>query len=296
MKHLVTLAEWSRTEVGDVLQLAARIKSDPGSWRTALAGKVLAMIFQKPSTRTRVSFEVGMLQLGGHGLYLSSNDLQLGRGETVPDTAKVLSRYVDGIMARVYAQEDIVGLTEGTVPVINGLSDLLHPCQSLADLQTMQERFGGLEGRTMAYVGDGNNVAHSLANGAAKTGMKLRIGTPAGYECDTAILDAARAAGGDILVTNDPVEAVSGVDAIYTDTWVSMHHEGSDHIAAFEGFQVDATLFGRAAPHAIFLHCLPAHRGEEVTDDVMDHERSAVLDQAENRLHAQKALLVTLLG
>jgi ornithine carbamoyltransferase len=298
MRHFLSLADWSGAEIRGLLALAARVKKEPDQYRHALAGKTLGMIFQKKSTRTRVSFEVGMFQLGGHALFLSGGELQLGRGETIPDTAKVLSRYVDGIMARVYAHEDVEALTAGTVPVINGLSDKLHPCQVLADLMVLEEHKGRLEGLTLAYVGDGNNMAHSLINGCTRTGIAVRVATPEAYAPDPAIVDAARAAGGSVLVTRDPVEAVTGADAVYTDVWASMgqEKERAERLEVFAPYQVDEALFARAAEDAVFLHCLPAHRGEEVTDGVVDHPRSIVLDEAEDRLHAQKAVLLHLMA
>ena len=298
MKHMLSLADYSAAEIAGLLALAVDVKANPDRYRTALAGKTLAMIFQKSSTRTRVSFEVGMFQLGGHALYLSGNDIQIGRGESISDTAKVLSRYVDGIMARVFAQADVDGLTAGTVPVINGLSDLLHPCQVLADLLTIQEHKGRLEGLTLAYVGDGNNMAHSLINGGVRTGVAVRIATPEGYEPEQSIVEAARAFGGTVEVMRDPAEAVAGADVIYTDVWASMGQE-AEHAARlklFADYQVNEALFAKAKPDAIFLHCLPAHRGEEVTDGVVDHERSVVFDEAENRLHAQKAVMLHLMA
>jgi len=281
-----------------LLRLAARVKSDPYSRRDALAGKTLAMIFQKPSTRTRVSFEVGMTRLGGTALFLSAADLQLGRGETVEDTARVLARYVDGIMARVFDQEDIERLTAGGIPVINGLSDRLHPCQALADVFTIQEHTGRIEGASLAYVGDGNNVCHSLLHAAARTGLRLRVATPEGYAPDPAIVATARDAGADVAVGLDAEEAVLGVDAVYTDVWTSMgqEEEVAERRKVFAPYRVDEALFARAAPDAIFLHCLPAHRGDEVTEGVFEHARSVVFDQAENRLHVQQALLLNLLG
>jgi len=298
MTHFLSLMDWSAADIAGLLRLAARLKSDPLSRRDALVGKTLAMIFQKPSTRTRVSFEVGMTRLGGSALFLSAADLQLGRGETVQDTARVLARYVDGIMARVFDQEDLNGLTAGGIPVINGLSDRLHPCQALADVFTVQERAGRIEGVSLAYVGDGNNVCHSLVHAAARTGLRLRVATPEGYGPDPAIVAAARDAGADVAVGLDAEEAVSGADAVYTDVWVSMgqEEEAAERRKVFAPYRVDETLFARAAPGAIFLHCLPAHRGDEVTDGVFEHARSAVFDQAENRLHAQQALLLNLLG
>jgi len=298
MRHMLSLADYTPAEIAGLLALSADVKANPDRYRTALQGKTLAMIFQKSSTRTRVSFEVGMFQLGGHALYLSGNDIQIGRGETISDTAKVLSRYVDGIMARVFAQADVDGLTAGTVPVINGLSDLLHPCQVLADLLTIQEHKGRLEGLALAYVGDGNNMAHSLINGGVRTGVAVRIASPEGYEPDPAIVDAGRAAGGSVEVMRDPAAAVAGADVVYTDVWASMGQE-AEHAARlklFSAYQVNEALFAKAKPDAIFLHCLPAHRGEEVTDGVVDHDRSVVFDEAENRLHTQKAVMLHLMA
>jgi len=295
---MLSLADYTPAEIAGLLALSADVKANPDRYRTALQGKTLAMIFQKSSTRTRVSFEVGMFQLGGHALYLSGNDIQIGRGETISDTAKVLSRYVDGIMARVFAQADVDGLTAGTVPVINGLSDLLHPCQVLADLLTIQEHKGRLEGLALAYVGDGNNMAHSLINGGVRTGVAVRIASPEGYEPDPAIVDAGRAAGGSVEVMRDPAAAVAGADVVYTDVWASMGQE-AEHAARlklFSAYQVNEALFAKAKPDAIFLHCLPAHRGEEVTDGVVDHDRSVVFDEAENRLHTQKAVMLHLMS
>lgn len=302
-KDLVGLNHISKDELVELLAFAADIKTNRDRYRGALAGKILAMIFQKPSTRTRVSFQAGMMQLGGQAMVLGSNELQLGRGETVADTAKVLARYVDGIMARVFAHADIVALAENaSIPVINGLSDHLHPCQALADYQTMTERFGALKGLPVTYLGDGNNVAHSLAYGAAKLGVKLTIGCPEGYDPDAKVLAEANAegkeTGAEIKVVHDPAAAVRGAKVVYTDVWASMGQEAEAEAKhkAFSAFQINGALFGKADADAIFMHCLPAHRGEEVTDEVCDHERSVIFDQAENRLHAQKALLVTLLG
>ena len=298
MRHFLSLADFTPREIRGFLTLAGMVKREPERYRTTLAGKTLAMIFQKKSTRTRVSFEVGMFQLGGHALFLSGSDMQLGRGETVPDTARVLSRFCDGIMARVFAHADVEALTAGTVPVINGLSDKLHPCQVLADLMVLEEHKGRLEGLTLAYVGDGNNMAHSLINGCTRTGVAIRVATPAGYEPDADIVAAARAAGGNVEVMRDPRAAVRGVDAVYTDVWASMgqEEEHAKRLKLFADYQVNESLFALAAPDAVFLHCLPAHRGEEVTDGVVDHPRSIVYDEAENRLHAQKAVMLHLMG
>ena len=295
--------EWAPAEIDVVLDLASRVKAEPAKWRTALAGKTLAMIFEKSSTRTRVSFEAGMFQLGGLGMFLSSRDLQLGRGEPISDTARVLSRYVDGIMARTFAHATIEGLAEGaSIPVINGLSDLLHPCQALADFLTVRERFGSARGFPLAYVGDGNNVAHSLLLTGAKLGAKVAVVTPPGFEPLPEVVEWARSTaqetGGSVLVTNSIEEGTAGARAVYTDVWASMgqEDEAAKRAGKFEPYRVTRRVMEMAAPDAIFLHCLPAHRGEEVEADVIDSPSSAVFDQAENRLHAQKALLVTLLG
>ena len=298
MKHLLTLNDWTGDEILALLDLADYVKAQPDRWRTTLAGKSLAMIFEKSSTRTRVSFEVGMLQLGGNALFLSRNDLQLGRGETIPDTAKVLSRYVDGIMARVYEQSTVEELAQGTVPVINGLSDRYHPCQALADLQTIRERQGCLRDVVLTYVGDGNNVAHSLMIAGAKVGAEVRIAHPEGYAPAPEIVDICRDSPGSVELFTNPQAAVTDASVVYTDVWTSMGMEGQEdkREAVFHPFQVNLPLFELARPDAIFMHCLPAHRGHEVTDEVVDHERSVVLDEAENRLHAQKALLMHLLG
>lgn len=302
-KHLITIHDLSDAEVAEILDLATDIKARPEAYRTALAGKTLAMIFQKESTRTRVSFEVGMYQLGGHALFLSSRDIQMRRGETISDTARVLSRYVDGIMIRTFDHQDVVDLARyGTVPVINGLDDMVHPCQALADYFTIREHKGRLEGLKLCYVGDGNNVAHSLIFGGVKLGVSVTIACPKGYEPDPKILeraapDAARR-GVKIEVTHDPFEGVRGADAIYTDVWVSMGQDAQREakLKALAPYQVNGALFGAANPDALFLHCLPAHRGEEVTDEVADHPRSVIFDEAENRMHVQKAILFLLMG
>jgi ornithine carbamoyltransferase len=302
-RHLISIHDLSAAEVESLLALAAEVKAHPQRFRPALAGKTLAMIFQKSSTRTRVSFEAGMAQLGGQALFLSAGDLQLGRGETIADTARVLSRYVDAVMARTFAHQDVLDLAaHGSVPVINGLTDALHPCQALADYFTLREIFGDLRGRKLAYVGDGNNVAHSLLFGAAKAGMDVAVATPSGYEAAPAYLELARAdaaAAGIRLETGfDPAAAVAGASAVYTDVWASMGQEAEAEARrrAFAGFTVDAALMARALPEAVFLHCLPCHRGEEVTAEVVDGPQSRVFDQAENRLHVQKAVLLWLLG
>jgi len=295
--------EWNPADIEQILDLAAAVKRDPERYRGALAGKTLAMIFEKSSTRTRVSFEAGMFQLGGLGMFLSSRDLQLGRGEPTSDTARVLSRYVDAIMARVFDQETVEDLARNAaVPVINGLSDLLHPCQALADFQTIRERFGSVRGFPLCYVGDGNNVAHSLLVTGAKLGARVSVVTPKGFEPQPEVVGwaqaAARETGGAVSVTTSIEEGIAGARAVYTDVWASMgqEQEAAARVAAFRGYAVTEKVFRMAGRDAIFLHCLPAHRGEEVEASVIDGPASAVFDQAENRLHAQKALLLTLLG
>jgi ornithine carbamoyltransferase len=303
-KHLLSLRDYSRSDVEEILDLARKVKARPGDYRKALEGKTLGMIFQKPSTRTRVSFEVGMFQLGGHALFLGADAIQLNRGETVPDTARILSRFVDGIMARVFAHQDILDLARhATVPVINGLSDLLHPCQALADYLTLLERRGRFDGLKIAYVGDGNNVCHELMFGAVKLGMAMSVASPAGYEPNQLIVksaarDAQKAGTPAPEVTGDPRQAVKGADVVYTDVWTSMGQEAEaqKRVNAFQGFIVDQALMSAAKPDALFMHCLPAHRGEEVAADVIDGPQSVVFDEAENRLHTQKALMILLMA
>jgi ornithine carbamoyltransferase len=302
-RHLISVHDLSAGQLERLFALAAEVKAHPGRYSTALAGKTLAMIFQKSSTRTRVSFETGMLRLGGHALFLSARDIQLGRGEPISDTARVLSRYVDAIMARTFAHRDVVDLASfGSVPVINGLTDELHPCQALADYFTLREEFGDLSGRKIAYVGDGNNVAHSLLFGAPKAGMDIAVASPAGYQVNPAYLELARAdaaaAGTRIEALTDPAAAVAGASAVYTDVWTSMGQEAESaaRLDAFAGYTVDARLMAAALPEAIFLHCLPAHRGEEVDAEVADGPQSRIFDQAENRMHVQMAVLLWLLG
>lgn len=299
-RHLVSLHDLTAEEVRQVLATGhlMKLRWKAGETYAPLRGKTLGMIFQKSSTRTRISFEVGMFQLGGHALFLSANDLQLKRGETIADTARVLSRYVQGIMIRAYDHQDVVDLAiHSSVPVINGLSDHLHPCQALADLMTLEEKFGRLAGLQLVYVGDGNNVAHSLLYGCAKTGVNIAVASPPGYTPDPGVVERARAdaeaTGAKIEVVTDPREVLPRAHAIYTDVWVSMGQdaERERRLRDLQPYQVNAALMAGARPDAIFLHCLPAHRGEEVTDDVIDSKRSAVLDEAENRLHVQKAVL-----
>jgi len=299
-KHLVWLRDWSKEEIETVIETALRMKSAfyAGERPFLLKGKTLAMIFSKPSTRTRVSFEVAMTQLGGHAIYLGTNDIQIGRGETIADTARVISRYCDGIMIRTFAQSDVETLAKySRVPVINGLTDLVHPCQILADLVTIREKFGLLSGLSLAYVGDGNNVCHSLMLGGAKMGMEVRVVTPKGYEPSPEITklsqEDALTHGGRIVITNDIDGGVKGADIVYTDVWTSMgqEKEKEERQKIMRPYQVNEDLMKKAGPKAVFMHCLPAHRGEEVTDQVADGPQSVIFDQAENRLHAQKAIL-----
>lgn len=295
-RDFLKIPDLSAQETGELLKLAAGMKA--GRYREQpLAGKTLAMIFAKSSTRTRVSFEVGALQLGGHGLFLSSRDIQLGRGEPIRDTARVLSRMVDMIMIRTFAQDDVEELARyATVPVINGLTDLRHPCQILADLLTVNEAFGSVDGRVVAWIGDGNNMANSWIEAAGLLGFELRLACPEGYEPDHAIYEANRTKT-KLLVTEDPDEAATGAHVVTTDVWASMGQESEQELRAqaFKGYQVDADLMSRAARDAIVLHCLPAHRGEEITEEVLEGPQSRVFDEAENRLHAQKALMAMLL-
>ena len=297
-RDFLAISDFSGQELHELLALAARLKSGEERGRP-LAGRTLAAIFEKSSTRTRVSFEVGMYQLGGHALFLSSRDIQIGRGEPIRDTARVLSRYVDGIMIRTFGHEIIEELARhATVPVINGLTDLLHPCQVLADLLTIRESLGpDLAARKVAWVGDGNNMANSWLNAALRFGFELRLACPEGYRPDAAILERARSAT-KVVLTDDPAEAVEGADVVNTDVWTSMgqEEEAAARERAFAGYHVDAALMGRARDGAIFLHCLPAHRGEEVSEDVLEGPQSRVFEEAENRLHVQKAIMLTLMG
>ncbi|ANB59729.1 ornithine carbamoyltransferase [Anoxybacteroides amylolyticum] len=304
-KDVLTLIDFSSEQIYELLAIAQQLKQkqQAGESYTPLVGKTLAMIFEKPSTRTRVSFEVGMTQLGGHALYLNSNDLQLGRGETIADTARVLAQYVDAIMIRTFAHQKIEELAEyADVPVINGLTDDDHPCQALADLLTIYEVKKQLKGIKLAYVGDGNNVAHALMIAAAKVGMDCAVACPVGYEPKeqyvTAAKEAAAKTGATITVTHSPEEAVQAADVIYTDVWTSMgqEQESEQRLAVFQPFQVNSQLMKYAKDDYMFLHCLPAHRGEEVTADVIDSGHSYVFQQAGNRLHVQKAILVSLLS
>lgn len=301
----LTLADYNEQELLYLLQLASDLKQvrKTGKEEQPLKGKTLGMIFEKSSTRTRVSFEAGIYQLGGTGLFLSSNDLQLGRGEPIADTAKVLSGYLDGIMIRTFSQVDVEELAKNaSIPVINGLTDTYHPCQVMADLLTIQETKGALKGVKLAYVGDGNNMANSLMLGAAITGMDISIAAPEGYQPDTSITEKAVSIaslkGSKVEVTPNPFVAVNQADVVYTDVWASMGQEAEQakREQKFQGFQINQSVWSAAKKDAVFMHCLPAHRGEEVTADIIDGSHSVVFQQAENRLHAQKALMVALMG
>ncbi len=303
--HLLADDDLSPEQATALIEFTAQLKAQHRAGEPQhhlLRGKTLAMIFQKPSTRTRVAFEAGMAQLGGHALYLSTNDLQLGRGETIADTARVLSRYVDAIMARVFRHVDVVELaTHATVPVINGLSDLVHPTQGLADMLTIKEQFGDWRGRTLAYLGCANNMAHSLALSGALVGLSVRIATPSSCRPDPHIVrraqEIAARTGARIEVLSDPLEAVRGVDVVYTDVWVSMgQNVPEETLRELEAYRVTAAVMAAAAPHAVFMHCLPMFRGQEATAEVADGPQSVIFDQAENRLHLHKALLVELLS
>lgn len=296
-RDFLQIPDLTADEIRELLDLARKMKAGKYTKRP-LAGQTLAMIFTKSSTRTRVSFEVGTYQLGGHALFLSARDMQIGRGEPIKDTARVLSRYVDGIMIRTYDHGEVVELAQHAgVPVINGLTDYLHPCQVLADVLTMQESLGGWDGKVAAWVGDGNNVANSWLHAAGVLGFELRLACPEGFEPDRDVFDRAKQMTA-VSIHEDPEDAVRGAHVVNTDVWASMGQEGEAEARklAFKGFTVDAELMRLAAPDAIFLHCLPAHRGEEVTAEVIDGPQSRVFDQAENRLHVQKALLVMLMG
>jgi ornithine carbamoyltransferase len=301
-KDFIEIHDYNAAEVKEIFELAADMKKHPDRYARALEGQTLAMIFEKSSTRTRVSFEVGMFQLGGHALFLSSRDIQLGRGEPIYDTAKVLSRYVDGIMARTFAHKTVTDLADfSSVPVINGLTDLSHPCQAMTDYFTAWEKLGDLEGKKIAYVGDGNNMSHSLIFGAPKVGMHIAVATPKGYAPNPEVIAAAEAdadgAGTKITLTDSIDEAVRDADVVETDVWASMGQEAEaeKRRADFAGWIVDERVMSLARRDAIFMHCLPAHRGEEVAAEVIDSPRSVIYDEAENRLHVQKAIMHALM-
>ncbi len=304
-KDLLTLLDYSSKEIEDLIQLSIDLKklTKLGKCPPLLEGKTLGMIFEKHSTRTRISFEVGMKQLGGNGMFMNARDLQIGRGESVYDTGHVLSGYLDGIMIRANSHEMVKELAEhASIPVINGLTDLYHPCQALADILTVHEIMGYTKGLKLAYVGDGNNVAHSLVIAAANMGMHIAVATPKGYEPDTEIIHKAKEIalqnGGSLFVSNDPIEAVVNADVVYTDVWTSMGQEEETvkRLEDFKAFQINDDLVSHAKANYIFLHCLPAHREEEVTASVIDGPNSYIFQQAENRLHAQKAVLASVLA
>ncbi|MCR5305277.1 MAG: ornithine carbamoyltransferase [Oscillospiraceae bacterium] len=300
MKHLLKLMDLSEQEIIELLNLADQLKYERahGIAHPHLAGKTLGMIFQKASTRTRVSFETGMVQLGGYPLFLSSHDLQIGRGEPVQDTARVLSRYLDGIMIRTFAQQEVEDLAKyGSIPVINGLTDFCHPCQVLADLMTIREYKGSFDGLKMCYIGDGNNMANSLIVGGLKVGMSVSVACPADYQPDASVLEFANATG-KFSMTESPVLAAENADVIFTDVWASMGQEGEaeKRRIAFNGYQVNDEVLSAAHSECMVQHCLPAHRGEEITEKVFEAHANEIFDEAENRLHAQKAVMVKVMG
>ena len=300
MKHLLKLMDLTSEEIVSILDLADQLKYEKKNniAHPLLAGKSLGMIFQKSSTRTRVSFETGMYQLGGQALFLSSRDLQIGRGEPVQDTARVLSRYLDGIMIRTFAQQEVEDLAKyGSIPIINGLTDFCHPCQVLADLMTIREHYAALEGLKLTYIGDGNNMTNSLIVGCLKTGMQIAVACPEGYRPDPAVLAFAEG-NPNFLLTDDPMEAAANADVVYTDTWASMGQEAEKEarIKAFAGYQVNDKLMEAAKPGAMVQHCLPAYRGQEITEEVFEAHADELFEEAENRLHAQKAVMVKLMA
>ena len=301
MDHLLKLLDLTPEEILGILNLGDQLKYElkHGIPHPRLAGKTLGMIFEKSSTRTRVSFEAGMYQLGGQALFLSSRELQIGRGEPVQDTARVLSRYLSGIMIRTFAQQEVEDLARfGSIPIINGLTDFAHPCQVLADLMTVREYKGRLEGLKLCFIGDGNNMANSLIVGGLKIGMSVSVACPAGYEPAAEVMEFAKSAGGRFEFTHDPLEAAVDADAVFTDVWASMGQEGEaeKRRKAFAGFQVNAAVMERAKIDAIVQHCLPAHRDEEITAEIFEQHAAEIFDEAENRLHAQKAVMVRLMG
>ena len=300
-RDFLSIADHSPEDIARILKLAAQLKKNPRLHAELLTGKSFALIFQKPSNRTRVSFETGIFQLGGNTIYLAPDDISLGKREPTADIARTLSRYVAGIVARVFTHQDLVELSQyAAVPVINALSDLSHPCQALADIFTVQEKFGRLKGLKMAYIGDGNNMTNSLMLACAKVGMHMSVAVPKGYEPSADYLHRAqvcgKATGAKITLTHDPAQAVKGANVLYTDTWVSMgqEEETSERLKDFKGYQIDAKLAAKADKGYIFMHCLPAHRGQEVAAEVIDGDHSVIFDEAENRLHVQKAVLVFL--
>ena len=301
MKHLLKLLDLSKEEILDILNLADQLKYENknGIEHHILKGKTLGMIFQKSSTRTRVSFETGMYQLGGQALFLSNRDLQIGRGEPVQDTARVLSRYIDGIMIRTFEQKEVEDLAKyGSIPIINGLTDFCHPCQVLADLMTIREHKGRFEGLKMCYIGDGNNMANSLIVGGLKVGMSVSIACPEGYRPDNEVLEFTKAYGDKFFMTDKPIEAAAGADVLFTDVWTSMGEEAETEKRkiAFAGYQINDDIMAAANAGAMVQHCLPAHRGEEITEKVFEAHADEIFDEAENRLHTQKAIMALLMG
>ncbi len=300
-KDFLCLSDWSIEELEKIFALAGELKAKQkaGAQHHLLAGKTLGMLFEKSSTRTRVSFEVGMYQLGGHALFLASGNTQMGRGEPIKDTARCMARYVDGVMIRTYSQdviEEYAALSD--VPVINGLTDMYHPCQVMADLMTVIEHKGNYRDLKYCWIGDGNNMANSWINAATVFGFELRVATPAGYEPDTMVKERAAEAGANIIYTNDPAEAARGADVLNTDVWASMGQEAEqqERERDFAGYQINMELVAMAAPDCVVMHCLPAHRDEEITDEVMESRHAIIYDEAENRLHVQKAIMATLMG
>jgi ornithine carbamoyltransferase len=300
-KDFLCLSDWSREELEAIFALTKELKAKQksGEPHQLLAGQTLGMIFEKSSTRTRVSFEAGMVHLGGHALFLASSNTQMGRGEPIKDTARCMARYVDGVMIRTYSQKAVEEFAQFcSVPVINGLTDLYHPCQIMADVFTVIEHKGSYEGLKFCWIGDGNNMANSWINAAAIFGFELRVATPAGYEPDAMVKERAAEAGANIIYTNDPREAVRGADVLNTDVWASMGQEAEqkEREKAFVGYQINMDLVAEANPDCVVMHCLPAHRDEEITDEVMESRHSIIYDEAENRLHIQKAIMATLMG
>lgn len=297
-KNLISIQDLTKAEIEDIFNLTDKLKKDKAKFSKVLQGKTIALIFQKPSNRTRVSFEVGMYQLGGNSIYLAPNEINLGVRESIKDVAKTLSRYVDGIVLRTFEHKNVLELAEyATVPVINGLSDFSHPCQALADIYTIKEKLPDLKKVTLAYVGDGNNVCNSLIFACAKLGMAMNIATPKGYEPQAEVIAQVKGKGSRINLGNDPFAAVKAADVIYTDVWTSMgqEKEAEQRRRIFKDFQINTGLIGLAKKGALVMHCLPAHRGEEITDQAIDSPTSVVFDQAENRMHVQKAVLIKLL-
>lgn len=298
-KDFLTLRDLSREEFNHIIERAIELKSGKDASACPLIGKSIGLLFDKASTRTRISFQTGIYQLGAQAIYINTNELQLGRGETIEDTARTLSRYLHGMVVRTFAHETIEKFANNaTIPVINGLTDLHHPCQALADMMTIKEKKGGFEGVRLAYIGDGNNVANSLIEAAALTGIEIVLACPEGYKPDANIYKKACSEGARVSILNNPEDAAKDADVLYTDVWVSMGQEGEmeERERAFKGYQINSELLSLAKPDAIVMHCLPAHRGKEITDDMIDSPQSVVFDQAENRLHTQKALLEVLIG